>query len=220
MEHRNVSRRGALIAGAAGLLALPFGGAAAQAQDVGVNAGPKVYLDPGHGGTDPGATHYGLQEKWLTLSIARHARDHLLAHGYQVRMSRNSDVYRSLEYRTSDANDWGASVFVSIHINSNGGTGFESYRSPGASDRTMRLQNEVHWGALNRMRLADSSIENRGKKEAAFYVLVNTRMSAVLTENLFIDTAQDANLLDRDGFREKCGIGHALGIRRFFGENV
>lgn len=36
----------------------------------------KVFLDPGHGGSDPGAVANGLKEKDLTLSIAKHTRDY------------------------------------------------------------------------------------------------------------------------------------------------
>jgi N-acetylmuramoyl-L-alanine amidase len=116
-----------MLAGAAGLAALPFVGNAAQAQDVSTNAGPKVYLDPGHGGTDPGAVANGLREKNLTLDIAQRTKDILDRHGYQTRMSRTSDVTRSLEYRVNDANSWGASIFVSIHVNSGGGYGFDNF---------------------------------------------------------------------------------------------
>jgi len=57
---------------------------------------PRVYLDPGHGGTDPGAVGNGLQEKDLTLNIALQVRDILLAnYVVDVRMSRTTDVTRS-----------------------------------------------------------------------------------------------------------------------------
>lgn len=220
MSSRNVSRRAALIAGAAGLATLPFAGSPAFA----ANTGPKVYLDPGHGGTDSGAVGNGLKEKWLTLAIARITRDQLLKHNYRVRMSRNSDVYPTLPERANDANSWGASIFVSIHINSADNiptaNGFESFRSPYASARTVRLQNQVHSATLNRMRTADASIPDRRMKTAEWYVLLNTNMSAVLTENLFISNVHDANLLKQDSFKQKVGLGHAFGIRRFFGENV
>jgi N-acetylmuramoyl-L-alanine amidase len=225
MSQRKFSRRSALMAGVAGLALTPLAGSPAQAQDFSANTGPKVYLDPGHGGRDSGAAANGMKEKWLTLAIARIARDNLLASGYRVRMSRNGDIYRDLPYRVNDANSWGAAVFVSIHINSarsaNTGTGFESYRSPGASDRTKNFHNLVHWEVLNRMRLSDSSIRDRGKQnDQGFYVLLHTNMPAVLTENLFINHTRDANLLRQDAFIRRVGIGHALGIRRFFGERV
>jgi N-acetylmuramoyl-L-alanine amidase len=68
------------------------------------------------------------------------------------------------------------------------------------------------------MRLPDSTIRDRGLKTAAFRVLTRTNMPAVLTENLFINHTRDANLLRLDSFKQRVGVGHALGIRRFFGE--
>ncbi len=89
----------------------------------------KIYLDPGHGGTDPGAQGNGLQEKNVTLAIALKVRDILNRdyEGHTIRMSRSSDVTVSLPQRTNDANSWGADYFVSIHINAGGGTGYEDF---------------------------------------------------------------------------------------------
>lgn len=205
------ARRRAVLGAVAGLAAAPFLGSAAFA------APPKIYLDPGHGGSDPGAAANGMVEKNITLDIARRTRDILLRDwNVSVRMSRSTDVFRSLEFRTDDANSWGANLFVSIHINSGGGTGFESYVFPGAGARTLRLQDEVHAAVLSNMRVI-GSVTNRGQKQENFHVLRESTMSAVLTENLFIDTAHDANLLARDDFRQRTARGHARGIARFLG---
>src|SRR5262245_27144582 len=116
-------QRRAVLATLAGFAAVPFIATQAFA------AAPKVYIDAGKGGTDPGAVGNGLQEKEFTLDLALRL-NHILVvtHGFQTRLSRTSDITRSLSFRTSDANAWGANIFVSIHVNSGGGTGFESYR--------------------------------------------------------------------------------------------
>ena len=90
----------------------------------------KIFIDPGHGGSDPGAVGFGLQEKNLTLDIANRVRDILMSEYENVciKMSRTSDVFVSLSSRTNAANKWGADFYLSIHINSGGGTGFETYR--------------------------------------------------------------------------------------------
>jgi len=204
-------RRRAVLGAAAGLAAAPFLATPAFA------APPKIYIDPGHGGSDSGAAANGMVEKNITLDIARRARDILLANwNVSVRMSRSTDVFRSLDFRTNDANSWGADLFVSIHINAGGGSGFESYVFPGAGARTLRLQDDVHAAVLSNMREIGSVI-NRGQKQENFHVLRETVMSAVLTENLFIDTTHDANLLRRDDFRQRTARGHARGIARFLG---
>ncbi|GAB2922601.1 hypothetical protein GCM10027280_07280 [Micromonospora polyrhachis] len=180
-------------------------------------ATPKVYLDPGHGGTDPGAVGNGLQEKALTLAIALQTRDILLAnYSVDIRMSRTTDITRELAYRTSDANAWGANLFVSIHINSGGGTGFESYRYTTASSGSVNLHNALHPQVLSAMRTV-GTVTDRGKKTANFYVLRETNMPAVLTENLFIDTLADANLLKRADFITAVARGHAQGIANYLG---
>jgi N-acetylmuramoyl-L-alanine amidase len=98
MTTQSALRRRTLLAAAAGVAISPFAAGTAFA------ATPKVYLDPGHGGTDSGATGNGLVEKNLTLTIALQTRDILLANWpVAVRMSRTTDVTRSLQFRTDDA---------------------------------------------------------------------------------------------------------------------
>jgi len=81
----------------------------------------KIYIDPGHGGNDPGAVANGLREKDLTLKIGLKLRDYLSGYeNVQIRMSRTTDKTVSLSERTNDANKWGADLFVSIHINAGG----------------------------------------------------------------------------------------------------
>ncbi|GAA4913611.1 N-acetylmuramoyl-L-alanine amidase [Stackebrandtia albiflava] len=216
MSGNPISRRRALMFGAAGLLAAPLAAGTALADPIGTNA-VKVYLDPGHGGSDPGAVGNGLQEKNLTLDIALRTRTLLVNNwGVTVRMSRTSDIYRSLSYRSSDANSWGASLFVSIHINAGGGTGFESFRYTSTSSRTVNIHRALHPAVLSGMRSV-ASVTDRGLKTANFHVLRETSMSAILTENLFIDRASDAALLARADFRAAIARGHAQGIANALG---
>lgn len=211
MINAHITRRRALVAGALGLAAVPFAAGAAFA-DPGANA-VKLYLDPGHGGSDSGAVGNGLQEKDITLDISLQVRDLLAAKGVDVRMSREDDTTRSLDYRTDDANAWGATLFVSIHINSGGGTGFESYRYPTAGQATVNAHNILHPAIMSSI----GSVNDRGMKTANFHVLRETAMPAILTENLFIDTAADAALLADAGFRSASAQGHANGIAQILG---
>lgn len=75
-----------------------------------------VMLDPGHGGIDPGAQRQGVVEAHLMLTFARELRDVLLrAGGFDVVMTRDSDVFVPLEMRLSLARAAGADVFLSLH---------------------------------------------------------------------------------------------------------
>lgn len=75
-----------------------------------------VVLDPGHGGIDPGAEHGGLREADLMLTFARELREALLrAGGFTVAMTREEDVFVSLDARVRIARAAGADVFLSLH---------------------------------------------------------------------------------------------------------
>jgi N-acetylmuramoyl-L-alanine amidase len=79
-----------------------------------------VMLDPGHGGKDPGAIGpTGLKEKDVVLAIGRMVREKLSRYSqFDVKMTRDSDVFIPLEERTAMANQGNADIFVSLHINS------------------------------------------------------------------------------------------------------
>ncbi len=68
----------------------------------------RIYVDPGHGGSDPGAVANGVREADVALAVARRVVDHLRRHGMDVRMSRTGDSTKSLQARTDEANAWGA----------------------------------------------------------------------------------------------------------------
>lgn len=91
----------------------------------------KVVIDPGHGGKDPGAIgRSGLKEKDVVLDIAKYLRDELKSCGVEAVMTRSSDVFIPLETRAEIANDSGADLFISIHVNAHRDrkvSGFEIY---------------------------------------------------------------------------------------------
>lgn len=101
----------------------------------------RVMIDPGHGGKDPGAVGpTGLREKDVVLAIGRKIREKLSRSGeFDVRMTRDEDVFIPLEERTAMANRGRADLFVSLHINASPNRraeGFSTYvLSRGASNR-------------------------------------------------------------------------------------
>ncbi len=78
---------------------------------------PLVMIDPGHGGHDPGAiAPDGVFEKTITLASAFALRRALLNSGrYRVRMTRESDVFVTLEGRVADAVAAKADLFIALH---------------------------------------------------------------------------------------------------------
>ncbi|MGD1148819.1 MAG: N-acetylmuramoyl-L-alanine amidase [Thermoanaerobaculaceae bacterium] len=78
----------------------------------------KVVVDPGHGGTDPGAMAGGFREKDVTLDIARRVAASLASQDFVVVLTREGDETRSLQQRVETANAARGDVFLSIHVNS------------------------------------------------------------------------------------------------------
>lgn len=80
----------------------------------------KVVIDPGHGGTDPGAIgRTGLKEKDINLDIAKRLSSLLKSDGIKVVMTRSTDIFIPLARRVDIANNSGADLFISIHTNAN-----------------------------------------------------------------------------------------------------
>lgn len=82
---------------------------------------PIVVIDAGHGGHDPGAAGVSgsIVEKQLTLALARELRDRLVDRGrVRVALTRDSDRYLTLEDRAGVARRLGASLFLSLHMDS------------------------------------------------------------------------------------------------------
>jgi N-acetylmuramoyl-L-alanine amidase len=177
----------------------------------------KIFIDPGHEGVteglDPGAVGNGLKEADLTLDIAKRMRDKLSTYNnVQVKLSREGNKKLTLSQRAKMANDWGADIFISIHINAGGGVGFESFIYNGnVSEATRANQNVIHQEIVK-----TTGWRDRGKKRANFAVLRQTKMPALLTENGFIDNKTDANKLKQNAFIDKIAQGHVNGIVKVF----
>ncbi|MCM3454392.1 N-acetylmuramoyl-L-alanine amidase [Heyndrickxia oleronia] len=173
----------------------------------------KLFLDPGHGGSDPGAVGNGIREKDITLKIATKIRDFLLNEysNVSVLMSRTGDTYPTLSDRTNAANSWGANYFLSIHINAGGGTGFESFVYPGVGTPTTTYQSTIHSEIMKLNQLSD-----RGKKQSNLHVLRESNMPALLTENGFIDNVNDATKMKSDSWITNVARGHVNGLAKAF----
>lgn len=120
----------------------------------------KVMIDAGHGGKDDGALgRQGIREKTVSLSLAKKVKREvekiakLQGYPLELRLTRDDDVFIPLKERARMANEWGADMFVSIHLNSSPvskARGFEVYfLSPEASDpETERLALKESEGKL------------------------------------------------------------------------
>ena len=174
-----------------------------------------VVIDPGHGGTDPGASFDGYLEKDFNLSIALKVRD-FLQDRYEVSlvMTRESDTTMSLQQRTDLANSINADFYLSVHNNAGGGSGFESFIYNGTvPPETVTHQNVIHDEVMLAVKTKYNIID-RGKKRANFHVLRETIMSALLLEVLFVDNINDLALLKNPAFIEDVSNGIAKGVAK------
>lgn len=175
----------------------------------------RIFINPGHGGSDPGAVGNGLREKDLNLKIALEITKRL-RNQYSniiVKCFRENDKNYSLNEITAEANRWKADIFISIHINAGGGTGFESFAFNGAVQKeTLSIQSIIHDEIMKS--ISKYKVRDRGKKRANFAVLRQTRMPAFLSETLFIDNKADSELLKNDEFISDAVQGHVNGIAK------
>lgn len=178
----------------------------------------KVWIDAGHGGKDSGATGNGLQEKEIVLAVSLAVKKRLEAEygDVQVLLSRSSDVFLELAERTRKANAAGADILVSIHCNAGGGAGgFESYRYTSANSGSVKLQNVIHTEVMSAIK--PFGVIDRGEKAANLHMVRESKMPAVLTENLFIDVAADTAKLKRQDVMDSIVLGHVNGIAKYLG---
>ncbi|WP_342512783.1 N-acetylmuramoyl-L-alanine amidase [Sporosarcina sp. FSL K6-1522] len=153
----------------------------------------KIFIDPGHGGHDPGAVGRHSKEKDNALKVGLRLKTLLESYGHTVKMSRSTDVFLTLSERARLANAWGADYFVSLHNNaaSASATGFETFAHNGAlQSKTLVFQSAIHNAIAKEL-----GIRDRGEKRANYAVLRETRMPAVLIEYAFISNVNDERIL-------------------------
>ena len=192
-----------------------------------------VFLDPGHGGRDPGAVYNGLREKDLNMSIYRKLRSELEKLGYTVLTSRDSDVY--VDYvteRSEMVNKTDADVFISIHFNATGvpganRSGVETYIYEPDEDIKPRINKVAHDDPTRlseSKRLADNihnsvvsvaGANDRGVRGSNYAVLRETVKPAVLLELGYMDSPEYKKISD-DKYQNKLVEGIVTGLRNFY----
>ena len=146
--------------------------------------------DPGHGGKDPGASGNGLIEADITKQITDGTVKILSNYKVDIKLTPTG---ATLSARAAFANQSKADFFFSIHVNAGGGTGYESYIHPAASEATEAIAKIIHAEIASFYK--QNGFPDRGLKRKNLAVLRETKMPAMLIENLFIDNKKDAEFL-------------------------
>ena len=175
--------------------------------------GKRIVIDPGHGGTDPGAIgHSGVFEKDLNLQIAAAVRQRLSQSGAEVIMTRYDDRDVALVDRPALANKSGADAFVSIHCNS-----FKDSSKGGTE--TFYFSNHPDSAYLANLiyeELVSTGLQGRGVRSERFVVLREAAVPAALAEVAFISNPEEERLLKDPAFREGVAEAMTRALSRFF----
>ncbi|WP_161564258.1 N-acetylmuramoyl-L-alanine amidase [Listeria sp. SHR_NRA_18] len=179
----------------------------------------KVFIDLGHGGTDPGAVANGLVEKEMARVTAYAVKYELEKYGIETYLSRTGDTYPSLSDRSNSANKWGADLFVSVHYNAGGGDRAEVIHSIAGGTSKVLAQNIIN-AIQNEMKQNVGSIPIYSKKgsDGKDYhaVIRQTKMPAVIVEPAFIDS-NDRFIVDTVPEQQEMGRAIAHGILKTLG---
>ncbi|WP_337747282.1 N-acetylmuramoyl-L-alanine amidase [Victivallis vadensis] len=192
-----------------------------------------ILIDPGHGGSETGATGAKHQEKTLNFALAQKIRDELVKRGFTVKMTRDTDKDVSLDARGNLSGTLKADLFISVHHNAAGnrtGTGVETFamtpdgcRSTGggAVPKQATLSNRYDGANLNLAQEIQSRLvkatggPDRGVKFARFRVLVKAHCPAVLVEAGFITTPKEELAIADPARQRKVAAAVADGVEAF-----
>ena len=197
-----------------------------------------VALDPGHGGSEPGASANGLVERELTWKIALYCKEALESYAnVEVVLTRGSDEKVSLVERVNRAVDAGANVFISLHFNSGpaSGNGAEvwypndsSYRHElheegaqlsskilekltalGLTDRGIKVRDSERVDGEGPFYYPDGSIQD-------YYTVIEASREAgivgIIVEHAFLSNKSDSDKLKSEAFLKELGYADAEGI--------
>lgn len=188
-----------------------------------------VIIDPGHGGSDPGAIGInGLYEKTVNNEISSRLKTLLTDHGYKVIMTRDRDMNLSLEKRVEIARNSDADIFVSIHANAHPDSSIQGtmvlYHDAAYPNPSYPASEEMKKLTPQSRRLAQSILDavlkevpnvNRGLVPSSAYVVRMGNIPSVLVETAFLTNAKDAEKLSSPVYWEKYAKGIANGIMNY-----
>lgn len=195
---------------------------------------PRVLIDPGHGGSDPGTRGAtGITEKELVLRLGRKVANRLAEAGVEVALTRDANDTLSLTERVERAAT--ADLLVSLHLNAAANPdaqGIETYllpaagqpgtADPGGNDRPAAAAGNAFDGAnqvlgylLQRALLQATGGEDRGVRRARFFLLRKAPCPAVLVEAGFLSHAAEEQRWLDPVYREQVADGIVTAIRAY-----
>ena len=194
-----------------------------------------IFLDPGHGGKDPGAQYLGLKEKDLNLQVSMQLKTKLESLGYKVIMSRSSDIdVDFITERSKMSNKTNADMFISIHFNAtghgldSGEDGIQTYtylptgNIPSVinkkwHDNPTRLKYSYKLGSyIHQSVLATTHAKDAGLLAKSFAVLRESNKPAVLLELGYMDDSKESQKIRTKEYQQKLVDGITQGIQQYY----
>lgn len=197
----------------------------------------RIVLDPGHGGRDPGKQNLQLKvdEKTMTLDVARRLSVLLRQSGHEVLLTRDKDTFVELKDRSAFANQAKADLFISIHFNADDSAqanGTETYcltpagqqstnatsgkgvARPLAGNRNDTL-NVLLAFETQRMLVQNLGGADRGVRRARFAVLTDLNCPGILVETAFLSNPAEARRVATESFRQSIAQNLAAAVANY-----
>lgn len=190
--------------------------------------GKTVILDPGHGGSDPGAlgAFTGIQESAVTLALAGKVAAILQNQGIHVLLTRTADTDVSLNDRNLAVRNYKPDAFVSIHCDSSTSAASSGTHTFYYENFSMPLANAIHNQMVsayqNNLYVPGSTEYAQADKGIKFYPFQVNRVEecpSVLVETGFLSNATDCSILVTDACQDVLATAIANGIIAYFNEN-
>lgn len=176
----------------------------------------KVFINPGHGGSQPGAVANGIKEKDAVLVIGLKVNEVLQRHDVITLMSRSKDENDDLNELCVDCNKFKPDLAVSIHLNAGGGDGAEVFYSIVGG-----LGKELAQNILDEIVALDQQSRGiktrKGSNGLDYYAFIRETVApAVIVECAFLDT-KDHEIVDTKAEQEAMGVAIAKGVLKTLG---
>lgn len=186
--------------------------------------GKVIYLDPGHGGTDPGAMYNNIKEADMNLSLAFTLQEELEKNGAIVYLTRYDDYDLSvknavsrkrsdLSRRANIINESLADLYLSIHLNADTSSTWSGIQ---VFYDTINSKNEVLAKYLQETYVKDLKTKREYKNIKGHYLYRKINIPGVLIETGFITNSNDRNLLSKKSYQKKFSKSTINGIIKYF----
>ncbi|MEW4384021.1 N-acetylmuramoyl-L-alanine amidase [Staphylococcus epidermidis] len=171
--------------------------------------GKTIVLDPGHGGSDQGAsssTPSKSLEKNYTLKTAKELKKLLNKEGAYVKMTRSNDKYVSLDDRNIKGD-----AFISIHNDA-----LDSSNANGVTVYWFKDKQESFAQTFNSAIQKKALLTNRGSRQQNYQVLRQTDIPAVLLELGYISNPTDESMINDQLHRQVVEQAIVDGLKQYF----